>query len=81
MDFSLNPDLRTLTPLQCLDRLVQYAGSIGLRVILARSSARAGQSYSEALWWALSTDDLLNYFIYNTLGIYLGTITIHQRGL
>jgi len=51
VDFSLNPDLRALTPLQCLDRIVQYAGSIGLRIILARRSAQAGQADKETLWY------------------------------
>lgn len=50
VDLALNPDLRGLTPLQCLDRIVQFAGSIGLRIILARRSAQAGQWDREGLW-------------------------------
>lgn len=61
IDFSKNPDLPGLTGLQIMDKIVNYAGQIGLKVILDhhRSSAGAGpnadglwydSSYSEARW-------------------------------
>jgi|GEM_PF-2879291 len=34
MNYAQNPDLQGLTPLQCLDKIVDYCGTIGLRVIL-----------------------------------------------
>lgn len=61
IDFGLNPDLAGLTPLQILDRIVGYAGDIGLRIVLDnhRSAAGAGPNgnglwvdggYTEAQW-------------------------------
>lgn len=63
IDFSKNADLQGLTGLQVMDRIIGYAGEIGLRIILDhhRSSAGAGTSgnglwyeagYSEAQWIA-----------------------------
>jgi aryl-phospho-beta-D-glucosidase BglC (GH1 family) len=34
INYELNPDLKSLTSMQAMDRIVNYAGSIGLRVIL-----------------------------------------------
>lgn len=61
IDYSQNPDLRGLTPLQIMDKIVAYAEEIGLKVILDhhRSSFGAGTSenglwydsaYTEAAW-------------------------------
>jgi aryl-phospho-beta-D-glucosidase BglC (GH1 family) len=61
IDFSQNPDLRGLTPLQVMDKILAHAEEIGLRVILDhhRSDAGAGTSpnglwydakYTEAAW-------------------------------
>ena len=52
IDFSLNPDLAGLTPLEILDVLVDYAGQIGMRIILDhhRSTAGAGTS-GNGLWY------------------------------
>ena len=61
IDFSKNPDLVGLSSLQIMDKIVAYAGEIGMRVILDhhRSSAGAGPngnglwyegSYTEAAW-------------------------------
>jgi aryl-phospho-beta-D-glucosidase BglC (GH1 family) len=61
IDYSQNPDLRGLTPLQVMDRILGHAQEIGLRVILDhhRSDAGAGTSpnglwydstYTEAAW-------------------------------
>lgn len=63
IDFGLNPDLRGLSGLQVMDRVVAYAGEIGLRVILDhhRSDAGAGpqgnglwhtSAYPESRWIA-----------------------------
>jgi endoglucanase len=32
IDFSVNPDLEDLSPLQVMDKLIAYAGVIGLQV-------------------------------------------------
>ncbi|PZP39842.1 MAG: endoglucanase [Azospirillum brasilense] len=52
IDFSKNPDLQGLTGLQIMDRIVDYAGQIGLRIILDhhRSDAGAGTS-GNGLWY------------------------------
>jgi endoglucanase len=61
IDFNKNPDLANLTGLQVMDKIVDYAGQIGLKIILDhhRSSAGAGASenglwyndtYNEAKW-------------------------------
>ncbi|KAA2214777.1 cellulase family glycosylhydrolase [Teichococcus oryzae] len=63
IDFSKNPDLAGLSGLQVMDKIIDYAGEIGLRVILDhhRGSAGAGTSgnglwygegYTEAQWIA-----------------------------
>jgi chitinase len=59
--YSLNPDLVGLSNLQVLDRIVDYAGDLGMKIILDchRSSSGAGpnenglwydQNFSEAQW-------------------------------
>jgi aryl-phospho-beta-D-glucosidase BglC (GH1 family) len=61
INFGVNPDLQGLTSLQILDKIVDYAGQIGLRIILDhhRSDAGSGaqptglwytQDYDEARW-------------------------------
>ncbi|WP_339950471.1 Calx-beta domain-containing protein [uncultured Albimonas sp.] len=52
IDFSQNPDLAGLTPLEILDVIVDYAGEIGMRIILYhhRSTAGAGTS-GNGLWY------------------------------
>ncbi|WP_219929656.1 cellulase family glycosylhydrolase [Teichococcus aestuarii] len=63
IDFSKSPELQGLSGLQVMDRIIDYAGQIGLRIILDhhRNSAGAGTSgnglwyeagYSEAQWIA-----------------------------
>jgi aryl-phospho-beta-D-glucosidase BglC (GH1 family) len=63
IDFAKNPDLAGLSAMQVMDRIVDYAGEIGLRIILDhhRNSAGAGTSgnglwyegsYTEAKWIA-----------------------------
>ncbi len=51
INFALNPDLQGLTPLQCLDKIVDYCGQIGLRIFLDRHSANAGGYLSENVWF------------------------------
>jgi len=52
IDFSKNPDLQGLNGLQVLDKIVDYAGKIGLRIFLDhhRSDAGAGTEGS-GLWY------------------------------
>jgi aryl-phospho-beta-D-glucosidase BglC (GH1 family) len=52
IDFAKNPDLVGLSPIQVLDRIVDYAGQIGLRIILDhhRNSAGAGTT-ENGLWY------------------------------
>ncbi|WP_210381497.1 cellulase family glycosylhydrolase [Microvirga zambiensis] len=52
IDFGKNPDLAGLTGLQIMDKIVAYAGQIGLKIILDhhRSSAGAGAN-ANGLWY------------------------------
>jgi endoglucanase len=51
----VNPDLIGLTPLQILDKVVDYAGSKGMRILLDRHRpTAAGQS---ALWYIAATPE------------------------
>jgi aryl-phospho-beta-D-glucosidase BglC (GH1 family) len=52
IDFSKNPDLQGLTALQIMDKIVDYAGQIGLKIILDhhRSDLGAGTS-ANGLWY------------------------------
>lgn len=52
IDYSKNPDLQGLSGLQIMDKIVAYAGQIGLRIILDhhRSEAGAGAEGS-GLWY------------------------------
>ncbi|HEV3084860.1 MAG TPA: cellulase family glycosylhydrolase, partial [Gemmataceae bacterium] len=51
INFSLNPDLQGLTSLQILDKIVAYAGQIGLRIILDHHSAKPDDHLNEPLWY------------------------------
>jgi aryl-phospho-beta-D-glucosidase BglC (GH1 family) len=51
IDYSLNPDLQGLSSLQILDKIVDYAGQMGLRIILDEHSAMAGDAANEQLWY------------------------------
>jgi len=52
IDFSKNPDLKGLTAIQIMDKIVNYADEIGLRIILDhhRSDSGAGTS-GNGLWY------------------------------
>jgi endoglucanase len=49
IDFNKNPDLQGLTGLQILDKVINYAGGKGMRVILDRHRPDSGQQ--SALWY------------------------------
>lgn len=51
IDFSKNPDLAGLSPVQIMDKIIDHAGEIGMRVILDhhRSAAGAGPN-ANGLW-------------------------------
>jgi len=51
IDFTLNPELDKKTPLECLDIIVKYCGSISLRVILDRHSSKADNYANEKYWY------------------------------
>jgi aryl-phospho-beta-D-glucosidase BglC (GH1 family) len=52
IDFSRNPDLQGLSALQIMDKIVDYAGTLGLKIILDhhRSDSGAGTS-GNGLWY------------------------------
>ena len=55
IDFAQNPDLAGLTGVQVMDRIVAYAGEIGLRILLDRHRPdAAGQS---ELWYTATVDE------------------------
>jgi endoglucanase len=50
---SINSDLQSLHALEILDKIISYAGSIGLRVILDNHRSEAGNSAEhDGLWYA-----------------------------
>jgi len=52
IDYAQNPDLKGLTPLQIMDKIVDYAGEIGLKVILDHHRSSAGSGTSDnGLWY------------------------------
>jgi endoglucanase len=57
VDPGRNPDLVGLSPLQVLDRIIDYAGTRKLRVILARENYPA--SNTTGLWFDAATPDSL----------------------
>lgn len=58
IDYGKNPDLQGLSPLRIMDKIVEYAGQIGLKIILDRHRPDANSqstlwytnSYSESRW-------------------------------
>ena len=55
IDFAQNPDLAGLSGVQIMDKIVAYAGEIGLRILLDRHRPDAG-GQSE-LWYTASYDE------------------------
>lgn len=52
IDFSKNPDLQGLNGLQILDKVVDYAGQIGVRIILDHHRSEAGDgAQGSGLWY------------------------------
>jgi aryl-phospho-beta-D-glucosidase BglC (GH1 family) len=51
INYSLNPDLQGQTSLGILDKIVLYAGQIGLRIILDHHSALPDNHANEPLWY------------------------------
>jgi Ca2+-binding RTX toxin-like protein len=51
INFGLNPDLQGLTGLQIMDKIVDYAGKIGLRLILDNHRSAAGDGTQNGLWY------------------------------
>ncbi len=49
IDYNKNPDLQGLTGLQILDKVIAYAGSKGMKVVLDRHRPDSGQQ--SALWY------------------------------
>lgn len=54
IDFSKNPDLQGLNGLQIMDKIVDYAGRIGLRILLDHHRSAAGNSANESGLWYTS---------------------------
>lgn len=52
IDFFANPDLPGLSPIEVMDKVVEYAGQIGLRIILDHHRSNAGPGpNSNGLWY------------------------------
>ncbi|TDT88397.1 chitinase [Azorhizobium sp. AG788] len=52
IDYSKNPDLKGLTSLQVMDKIVQYADEIGIKIILDHHRSSAGDGTSaNGLWY------------------------------
>jgi endoglucanase len=52
IDYALNPGLEGLTGLEIMDRVIEYAGDIGLKIILDHHRPAAGAGASEnGLWY------------------------------
>jgi aryl-phospho-beta-D-glucosidase BglC (GH1 family) len=54
IDFSKNPDLQGLNGLGIMDQIVDYAGQIGLRILLDHHRSTAGNSAQESGLWYTS---------------------------
>ena len=51
VNFELNPDLEDLNPIEVMDKIVAYAGVVGLQIILDRNSAEMNGYFRETLWY------------------------------
>lgn len=51
INFSQNPDLQGLSPIEVLDKVIAHCGALGLRVILDRHSALADNYFNEDVWY------------------------------
>lgn len=50
--WGINPDLVGLTPLECMDKIVEYCGQVGMHIILDRHSAHVDAFTKESYWFA-----------------------------
>uniref|UniRef100_UPI00159BBF44 cellulase family glycosylhydrolase n=1 Tax=Mycolicibacterium palauense TaxID=2034511 RepID=UPI00159BBF44 len=58
IDYSLNPDLQGLSPTEVMDAVIDYAGEIGMYVILDHHRSTAGAGVSEnGLWYNNQYDE------------------------
>lgn len=55
IDFGQNPDLAGLTGIQIMDRVIAYAGNVGLRILLDRH--RPDAAAQSELWYTASYDE------------------------
>jgi len=55
INFAKNPDLQGLNGQQIMDKIVNYAGEIGLRILLDHHRSAAGNSANESGLWYTST--------------------------
>lgn len=52
IDYYSNPELQGLTPIQVMDKIVDYAGTIGLKIILDHHRSSAGDGATDdGLWY------------------------------
>ena len=51
IDYSKNPDLQGLNGLQVMDKIVDYAGQIGLKIMLDHHRSAAGAGADGGLWY------------------------------
>lgn len=51
IDFAKNPDLQGLSGIEVMDKIVDYAGQIGLRIFLDHHRSTAGNSAQESGLW------------------------------
>ena len=49
--WDINSDLIGLTPLECLDKIVEYCGQVGMHIILDRHSAHIDAFTGESYWF------------------------------
>lgn len=58
IDAQANPDLVGLTPLEVLDRIVEYAGEIGLRIVLDHHRSDNGVgALNDGLWYTANYNE------------------------
>lgn len=51
IDFGLNPDLQGLSGLQIMDKVIDYAGDLGLKILLDHHRSEAGNSANASGLW------------------------------
>ena len=56
INYAANPELVGLSPLQVLDEVIRYAGTIGLRIFLDRHSSKADGLLVEDIWYIPGDD-------------------------